>query len=100
MVTLPVSIASYNDGNKFYCFYGKYREFTVNIDLNENEILVDNSKSNYEFNIISSDNLSITTNINKIYIGNKNNLGEYAEAYLYDETKSAWVNVNTGEVLS
>ena len=98
--TLPVSIASYNDGNKFYCFYGKYREFTVNIDLNENEILIDSSKSNYEFNIISSENLSITTNINKIYIGNKNNLGEYADAYLYDETKTGWVNVNTGEVLS
>ena len=38
--------------------------------------------------------------IKNIYIGDNNNTAQLADAYLYDESQTAWVNVNTGEVLT
>ena len=35
-----------------------------------------------------------------VYIGDNDGIAKKVDAYLYDETKSAWVNVNTGEVLT
>ena len=50
----------------------------------------------YNFNII--DGLSIP--VSNVYIGDNDGIAKKVDAYLYDETKSAWVNVNTGEVLT
>ena len=38
--------------------------------------------------------------IKNIYIGDENNMAKLCDAYLYDETQTAWVNVNTNEVLT
>ena len=50
----------------------------------------------YNFNII--DGLSIP--VSNVYIGDNDGIAKKVDAYLYDETQTGWVNVNTGEVLN
>ena len=90
------------NGNNVYLIGGNYNKnnYTYNItfDLPANNvyIFIDNS-SKFNFDLIAD---QVTISIKNIYIGDSNNTAQFANAYLYDETKSAWVNVNTGEVLS
>ena len=55
------------------------------------------TNSKFNFDLITD---QVTIPIKNIYIGDSNNTAQLCNAYLYDETKSAWVNVNTGEVLN
>ena len=71
--------------------------FSVAFELTANNVLIYNSNSKYSFNLITD---QVTIPIKNIYIGNSNNKAQSANAYLYDETKTGWVNVNTGEVLT
>ena len=70
---------------------------SVSFELIANNVLIYNANSNYSFDLITD---QVTIPIKNIYIGNSNNKAQLANAYLYDETKTGWVNVNTGEVLS
>ena len=72
-------------------------QFSVSFELTVNNVLILNANSNYSFDLITD---QVTIPINKVYIGDSNNTAKLANAYLYDETQTAWVNVNTGEVLS
>ena len=89
-------------GNNVYLLGGYYNKnnYTYNItfDLPANNvyIFIDNS-SKYNFDLITD---QVTIPIKNIYIGDSNNTAQLCNAYLYDGTKSAWVNVNTGEVLT
>ena len=89
-------------GNNVYLLGGYYNKnnYTYNItfDLPANNvyIFIDNS-SKYSFELITD---QVTIPIKNIYIGDSTNTAQLADAYLYDETQSAWVNINTGEVLS
>ena len=71
--------------------------FSVSFELITNNVLIYNANSNYSFDLITG---QVTIPIKNIYIGDSNNMAQLANAYLYDETQSAWVNVNTGEVLT
>lgn len=71
--------------------------FLISFELTTNNVLIYNANSNYSFDLITD---QVTIPIKKVYIGDSNNKSQLANAYLYDETKTAWVNVNTGEVLS
>ena len=62
-----------------------------------NNVLLYCANSKYNFGLITD---QVNIPIKNVYIGDSNNTAQLANAYLYDETKSAWVNVNTGEVLS
>ena len=107
-VTLPqivyYSCCSIYDSN-IYLFGGRnssgridtiYNLF-VSFELAANNVLIYNANSNYSFDLITD---QVTIPINKIYIGDSTNTAQLANAYLYDVTQSAWVNVNTGEVLT
>lgn len=90
--------------NNIYLLGGSYwnnkyiYDFSISfIELTTNNVLIYNANSKYSFDLITD---QVTIPISKIYIGDSNNTAQLANAYLYDETKSAWVNVNTGEVLS
>ena len=72
-------------------------QFTIFFELINNNVLIYNANSNYSFDLITD---QVTIPIKKVYIGDSNNTAKLANAYLYDEAKSAWVNVNTCEVLS
>ena len=71
--------------------------FSVSFELIANNVLIYNANSNYSFDLITD---QVTIPISKIYIGDSNNTAQLANAYLYDEAQAAWVNVNTGEVLT
>ena len=94
---------SINNGNIY--IYGGYRyaylntiyQFATSFELIANNVLIYNSNSNYSFDLITD---QVTIPIKNIYIGDSNNTAQLANAYLYDEAQSAWVNVNTGEVLN
>ena len=72
-------------------------EFATSFELTTNNVLIYNANSKYSFDLITD---QVTIPIKNIYIGDSNNTAQLANAYLYDETQSAWVNVNTGEVLT
>lgn len=72
-------------------------KFSVSFELMSNNVLILNSNSKYSFDLITD---QVTIPIKNIYIGDSNNTAQLANAYLYDQSQSAWVNVNTGEVLS
>lgn len=71
--------------------------FSVSFELTANNVLIYNSNSNYSFELITD---QVTIPIKNIYIGDSTNTAQLANAYLYDEAQAAWVNVNTGEVLT
>ena len=92
-------------GNSVYIFGGystsgylnTIYNFSVTFDLPTNNVLIYNANSKYSFDLITD---QVTIPIKNIYIGDSNNTAQLANAYLYDEMQTAWVNVNTGEVLS
>ena len=69
----------------------------VSFELAKNNVLIYNANSNYSFDLITD---QVRIPIKKVYIGDSNNTAKLANAYLYDETQTAWVNVNTGEKLT
>ena len=71
--------------------------FSVSFELSTNNVLIYNANSKYSFDLITD---QVTIPISKIYIGDSNNTAQLANAYLYDEVQAAWVNVNTGQVLT
>lgn len=71
--------------------------FSISFELMANNVLIYNANSKYSFNLITD---QVTIPISKIYIGDNTNTAQLASAYLYDESQTAWVNVNTGEVLT
>ena len=72
-------------------------DFSVSFELTANNVLIYNANSNYSFDLITD---QVTIPVSKVYIGDSNNTAQLANAYLYDDSQSAWVNVNTGEVLT
>ena len=90
------------NGNNVYLIGGNYNKnnyvYNITFDLPTNNvyIFIDNS-SKYHFDLITD---QVTIPINKVYIGDSNNTAKLANAYLYNDSQSAWVNINTGEVLS
>ena len=91
------------DGNKLYfinnytsCYVVTYNFGGGSLPTNEVYIYTSND-SKYNFDLITD---QVAIPIKNIYIGDSNNTAQFANAYLYDETKTGWVNVNTGEVLS
>ena len=81
------------DSGKIDAIYNLF----VFFELMTNNVLIYNANSNYSFDLITD---QVTIPIKNIYIGDSNNTAQLANAYLYDQPQSAWVNVNTGEVLS
>ena len=91
-------------GSNIYVFGGNNNsilntiyKFSVTFDLTANNVLLYCANSKFNFGLITD---QVTIPIKNIYIGDSNNTAQLCNAYLYDETKSAWVNVNTGEVLT
>ena len=88
-------------GSNIYIFGGSYGNTIYNLslsfELTANNVLIYNANSNYSFDLITD---QVTIPIKNIYIGDSNNTAQLANAYLYDESQTAWVNVNTGEVLT
>ena len=72
-------------------------EFATSFELAANNVLIYNANSDYSFELVTN---QVTIPIKNIYIGDSNNTAQLCNAYLYDETQTGWVNVNTGEVLS
>ena len=99
-----VSCSTYN--SNIYIFGGSagnsnyskaIYNFSVSFELAANNVLIYNANNNYSFDLITD---QVTIPIKNVYIGDSNNTAQLAKAYLYDESKMGWVNVNTGEVLS
>lgn len=84
-------------GNYTGGYSDKIYNFATSFELSSNNVLIYNANSNYSFDLITD---QVTIPIKNIYIGDSTNTAQLANAYLYDETKTGWVNVNTGEVLS
>ena len=105
--TLPQALygaccANYN--SNIYIFGGRASgalntiyNFSVSFELTANNVLIYNANSNYSFDLITN---QVTIPIKNIYIGDSTNMAQLANAYLYDQSQAAWVNVNTGEVLT
>ena len=72
-------------------------DFSITFNLDLNNVLLYCANSKYNFGLITD---QVNIPIKNVYIGDSNNTAQLANAYLYDETKSAWVNVNTGEALN
>ena len=83
----------YNGSNYLNTIY----KFSVSFELLANNVLIYNANSVYSFDLITD---QVTIPIKKIYIGNSSNTAQLANAYLYDDSQSSWVNVNTGQVLT
>ena len=92
---------------KIYIFGGKRASSTYStaiymftpsgITLDNNNVLIySHGNNNYSFELISN---QATIPVKGVYIGDSNNVAQFAEAYLYDEGDSNWVNINTGEAL-
>ena len=64
-------------------------------NLSKNSIVIYKSETGKPFKL----NNEIDVSISKIFIENSLKTNEYCEAYLYDETQTVWVNVNTGAAL-
>ena len=75
----------------------KINKFQIPFTLLKNNILIHSGDSSYSLDIIPE---KVTLPVKNVYIGSSNNTAEFANAYIYDETQSTWVNVNTGEVLT
>ena len=94
---------SINNGNIYifggyrYAYLNTIYQFATSFELTANNVLIYNANSNYSFDLITD---QVTIPIKNIYIGDSNNTAQLANAYLYDEIQSAWINVNTGEVLT
>lgn len=82
-----------NDGS---IQFGQTYNLQLNFTLSTNVLYIYTENMGKTFNLLEN----VTIPIKKVYIGDSNNTAQLANAYLYDETKSAWVNVNTGEVLN
>ena len=108
--TLPQGLSgaccsSYSNDIYIFGGYGKITNGYTNIiynlstsfELVANNVLIYNANSNYSFDLITD---QVTIPIKNVYIGDSNNTAQLATAYLYDDSQSAWVNVNTGEVLT
>ena len=105
--TLPKTLynACCSNCNNIYIFGGAVGttaqdtifEFSTSFALAANNVLIYNANSDYSFDLITD---QVTIPIKNIYIGDSNNTAQLANAYLYDETQTGWVNVNTGEVLT
>ena len=106
--SLPLKISklflSYSNNNIYV--YGGYEnntyyktiyKFLTDVTLQANNVLLYCANSDYSFDLITD---QVTIPIKNIYIGDSTNTAQLASAYLYDQSQSAWVNVNTGEVLS
>ena len=78
-------------------YFNTIYKLSVSFELINNNVLIYNANSNYSFDLITD---QVTIPINKVYIGDSTNTAQLANTYLYDESQTAWVNVNTGEVLS
>ena len=76
--------------------FGQIYNLQLNFTLSTNVLYIYTENMGKTFNLLEN----VTIPIKNIYIGDNDNKAQFADAYLYDETKSAWVNVNTGEVLS
>lgn len=93
-------------GNNIYIFGGRrgsdaarvntIYKLHISFELTRNNILLYCTNSNYSFDLIKN----VTIPVKNIYIGDENNMAKLCDAYLYDETQTAWVNVNTNEVLT
>ena len=70
---------------------------SLSFELIANNVLIYNANGKYSFDLITD---QVTIPIKSIYIGDSNNTAQLCNAYLYDESQTAWVNVNTGEVLT
>lgn len=102
ITTLSVKCSFSNCGSIFkdyiYTFSDtKINKFQIPFTLLKNNILIHSGDSSYSLDIIPE---KVTLPVKNVYIGGSNNAAEFASAYLYDQSKSAWVNVNTGEVLT
>ena len=87
----------FGGGNNSSIRYDTILDFLVSSELTANNVLIYNANSNYSFELVTN---QVTIPIKNIYIGDSNNTAQLADAYLYDQAQSAWVNVNTGEVLT
>ena len=76
--------------------FGQLYNLQLNFTLSSNALYIYTENMGKTFNLLEN----VTIPIKNIYIGDSNNTAQLCNAYLYDETKSAWVNVNTGEVLT
>lgn len=72
--------------------FGQTYNLQLNLTLSTNILYIYTENMGKEFNLLEN----VTIPIKNIYIGDSNNTAQLADAYLYDETKSAWINVNTG----
>lgn len=77
-------------------YSNKVCRFWIYFTLTSNNVLIYSANSDYSFDLTTD----ISIPIKNIYIGNASNRAEFAKAYLYDEKQSAWVNINTGELLT
>ena len=76
--------------------FGQLYNLQLNFTLSSNVLYIYTENMGKTFNLLEN----VTIPIKKVYIGDSNNTAQLANAYLYDETQTGWVNVNTGEVLS
>ena len=83
----------YDGTNKLDTIYN----FSVAFELTANNVLLYCANSKFNFDLITD---QVNIPIKNIYIGDSTNTAQLASAYLYDQSQSAWVNVNTGEVLT
>ena len=92
------------DGNKLFfinnitdsCYVVTYNFTGGTLPTNEVYIYTSNG-SKFNFDLITD---QVTIPIKNVYIGDSTNTAQLANAYLYDDSQSSWVNVNTGEVLN
>lgn len=84
-------------GHTGVSFANTIYKFPILLGLTANNVLIYNANSNYSFDLITD---QVTIPVKNVYIGDNNNIRQLASAYLYDQSKSAWVNVNTGEKLT
>ena len=102
ITTLSVKCSFSNCGSIFKDYIYTFSDTKINklqipFILLKNNILIHSGDSSYSLDIIPE---KVTLPVKNVYIGSSNNTAEFAKAYIYDETQSAWVNVNTGEVLT
>ena len=101
LTTANSSMAAVANGTNVYIFPGSFDkgtyEFIVNFPLEENNILIQEDYLNNMFDVLTVPT-KISVGVKNVYKGNSNNVAEFVDAYLHNGT--AWVNINTGAILS
>lgn len=86
-------------GTNNFNHYNTIYDFAVSVPLTANQLLLNTTLNKNLFKIINAESAEIEIGVNGVYRGNANGIAELESANVFDESQSAWVDVQSGVVV-